>query len=319
MKRVLLGLLILFIALTIFLDTRDYVLGTDLKIEEIPDVSGEFEDYTMAYDAMESSLDGVGNLDYTAAYSKHLYKLSDGHYYSLEMLDASCKSAYYLYTGFIEVKNPSVSELSFPENKFNLIQVGDKFQQKSWDLKSKAGVHHFKVGEFSQSDRIEDRVSMNDKGTAGLLVSTIPNKDVIVINQEGLWLDRGNNKVGMDEKMKSFRSERAALAAVKKDDFGRLAGVLKTGDMNFYLFSRQIDIFHEYTVVPVRLDKGQVSAGKYERFTYKKDNEFESEFEEKVDDVVYNLHFQQGGKITHYPHHVKDGTIDIAVEVRSEH
>lgn len=318
MKRILLGCLIIFVGMMIIMDIRDYVLGNHLTSVDSSFAEGEYTDFTDASNEIESLLqDKLGSSE---QYASPLYKLPDQHYLRLEMHGGDYRRSHYLLTGFIEEQDDSMVKLSFPDKDFHLIRVGDQFQQKSWDIESKAGTHHLSSGVFSDSDRLEDRLITNDEDTAGLQLSTTLKKGVIWINEQGIWLDRGNNKIGMNEEMKSYQSERAAVKAVKKEGFGKLSGVLKTPDMHFYIFSRQVNIFNEYTVLPVRIKGQEFIAGPFEKFTFEDDSGVNSDVEEKVGSIIYKLHFQQNAeKLRKYPHHLQVDDMDIAVEVGGGH
>lgn len=319
MKKILLGCFIVFIAFLIFLDTKDYILGDTLTKQDVQSdlYAGEYPDYTQAEDAVRDSLHSkVSN---SASYGDQLYILPNNQYYVLKTLVGTYKSSQYLYTGIIERKGSGETTLTFPAHGFNLISVNDKFKQKSWDIKSKAGIHHFRAGDFNQNDNPEDKVIMNNQQTEGITETFTPNKDVIVVSSDGLWLDHRKNKMGMAEMMNAYPSEQEAVKAVKKDTFGRKIGILKSKHMDFYIYKYQLDTFSQYTIIPVRVKDNQFYAGKFERFTYVKDDEFSSEFEEQVDGITYKLNFQQNKeKFKQYNEQLKSGGMRIAVEVRGE-
>lgn len=317
MKKILLGVLIVFLLIAAFFDTKDYVLGNKLKGINKAMVTEVNPDYETAKYEMEMAMDNTVKSIKASYYKK--YKLPNNNYYILKMINSDYKMSYYLLTGLIEIKNANETLLTFPKDELQLISVNDKYEQKSWDLKSKAGVHHFKVGEFSNSDNLDDRFMLNGKGTAGVQMSFTPKKGVIEIDENGIWLDHGKNKVGMNHRMQSFTSEKEAIAKVKQDDFGKQVGVVKANDMHFYIFKNEVDVFDEYTVIPVLVKDNQLKAGKFERFTFNGDFGADAKTTEAVEGFTYRLHFQQDAdKFKHYEHQVKVDKMHIAVKVRGE-
>lgn len=142
MKKGLLGLFIAFLLVSLIWDVKDYLLGDQLTRNEAASefYSGQYESYEEASsiinDTMGNKFEVIGSI------TEHIYKLPNNYYFVLAMRDGNHKASSYLYTGFIEQKHKDVTELTFPENDFNLISTNGKFKSKSWDIKSKAGVHH---------------------------------------------------------------------------------------------------------------------------------------------------------------------------------
>lgn len=319
MKKILLGLFIVFLVIAMILDTNDYVLGnnlTDLEVESEV-YAGKYADYEEASSAMDDAM--VGKFGIKASYVDRIFKLPNNHYYTLKMMSGDYKRSQYLYTGFIENLSKDTTELTFPENEFNLVNVNGKYEEKSWDVKSKAGVHHFQTGPLSKATKLEDEIEFKSDRTEGIVMSSTLKDGVIQIDMDGIWLDKGNNKIGMNETTKTYATEAAAVNAVKKDEFGQQIGVLKTENMNFYVFKNIMSIYHEYTVIPVRIKDNQYYAGKYERFTFMAGDETTTELEEQVEGVTYKLNFQQNlEKAKQYRNQIKEDQMQIAVQVRGE-
>lgn len=319
MKKILLGLFIVFLAVGAIRDTKNYVLGDGFKDSEVESeiYAGQYDDYELAQEAMDDAMGEEFGIK--ASYVDRIFKLPNDHYYALKMMGGDYKRSQYLYTGFIENLSKDTTELTFPENEFNLVNVNGKYEQKSWDVKSKAGVHHFQTGPFSKVTKQEDEIEFNSDKTEGIAMSSTLKDGVIQIDMNGIWLDKGNNKIGMNETTKAYTTEAAAVKAVKKDEFGQQIGVLKTENMNFYVFKNIVSIYYEYTVIPVRLKNNQYYAGKYERFTYIAGDETTTELEEKVEGVTYKLNFQQNiEKAKQYRNQIKEDQMQIAVQVRGE-
>lgn len=319
MKKGLLGLFIAFLLVSLIWDVKDYVLGDQLMRNDVASefYSGQYESYEEASsiinDTMGNKFEVIGSL------TEHIYKLPNNHYFVLAMRDGKHKASSYLYTGFIEQKHKDVTELTFPENDFNLISTNGKFKSKSWDIKSKAGVHHVQIGAFSNGTKLEDRIMTNDDETEGVTVTTDLKDGVTQMNEKGIWLDKGNNKIGMNEPMKAFDTEEAALSTVTKESFGKPVGVIKSKNMNFHIYQNKVDAFKEYTVIPVHMKNNQYYAGKYERFTFVEGSTINIKTEEAVEGVTYKLHFQHDvEKLKQYKKQLKDGNMYIGVEVRGE-
>ncbi|WP_420493950.1 hypothetical protein QA541_09315 [Macrococcus psychrotolerans] len=319
MKKILLGLFIVFLAIGAIRDTKDYVLGNDLTDLEVESglYSGQYLDYEEASSAMS---DAMGEkFSVKANHVDRTFKLPNGHYYSWKMMDGDYKRSQYLYTGFIENISKDTTELTFPENEFNLVSVNGKFEQKTWDIKSKAGVHHFQSGAFSKATKLEDRIMTNDDESEGVTVATELKDGVIQMNEKGIWLNKANNKVGMNEPMKAFDTEEAAVSAATQEVFGKSVGVIKSKNMNFHIYQNKVDAFNEYTVISVRLKEQQYYAGQYERFTFIADTVVDTHTEEAVEGITYKLHFQHDvDKLKQYKKQLKDGHMYIGVEVRGE-
>lgn len=320
MKKGLLGLFIAFLLVSLIWDVKDYMLGDQLTDDAVASelYAGQYESFEEASstinDAMGTDFNVIGSI------TEHIYKLPNNHYYVLEIKKASHKASLYLYTGFIEQKHKDVTELTFPENDFNLISTNKKFKSKSWDIKSKAGVHHIQTGAFSKGTKLENRIIRNVDESEGVTLATELKDGVIQMNEKGIWLDKGNNKIGMNESMKAFDTEEAALSAVTKESFGKPVGVIKSKNMNFHIYQNKVDAFKEYTVIPVHMKDNQYYAGKYERFTFVEDSEVNTKTEEAVEGVTYKLHFQHDvEKFKQYKKQLKDGNMYIGVEVRGEH
>ncbi|WP_414042357.1 hypothetical protein ACMGE9_08445 [Macrococcus sp. EM39E] len=316
MKRIFLALLIAILATSAVLDIKNYVLGNKFDQNKLYDSSGIYEGYQEAKDDMTSNFtDAVGT---SGSINNRIYKLPNNHYYTLQMLTGNYKKSTYLYSGLIEIKNANETELTFPKNKLELIVVNHEFKDKSWQVKSKVGTFDFVAGDFGNSNP-DDRKMSDDDGKRGLRISLTPKKGVTRINNNGIWLDHANFKVGMQNQMKVYKSEQKAIKSVKKDDFGKLLGVIQTKDMNFHIFRNQVDVFKEITVIPVSLKDNQIKAGKFERFTFEKGDGIKEVIEERIDDVDYILNFQQNSEnIKKMKDQLKDGNMHIAVEVRGE-
>ncbi|RAI80145.1 hypothetical protein BFS35_010190 [Macrococcoides goetzii] len=316
MKKILLGILIAILALGAVLDTKDYVLGNKFDETKLYGDEGVLGSYGDTISDMENNLTEAG-MD-IASRSSRIYKLPNNHYYILQMFESFYRKSDYLYTGLIEIKNANETELTYPDNKLELIEVNKKFEQKSWKVNSKAGTFDFKVGKFGDvSD--DDKQMMDDDGKHGLSISLTPKEGVITVGRNGIWFDNDKRKIGMQNAMKSYATEKEAVNAVKKDDFGKLIGVIKSKQMNFYVYRNQIDIFKEYTIIPVSLKDNKYTAGKYERFTYETDSITDIKAEEQVDNVNYTLRFQQSSdKFEKIANQLKDGDMHIAVKVRGE-
>lgn len=316
MKKILLGILIAILALGAVLDTKDYVLGNKFDETKLYGDMGVLGSYGDTISDMENNLTEAG-MD-IASRSSRIYKLPNNHYYILQMFESFYRKSDYLYTGLIEIKNANETELTYPDNKLELIEVNKKFEQKSWKVNSKAGTFDFKVGKFGDvSD--DDKQMMDDDGKHGLSISLTPKEGVITVGRDGIWFDNNKRKIGMQNTMKTYASEKEAVNAVKKDDFGKLIGVMQTKQMNFYVYRNQIDIFKEYTIIPVSLKDNKYTAGKYERFTYETDSIADIKAEEQVDNVNYMLRFQQSSeKFEKIANQLKDGDMHIAVKVRGE-
>lgn len=316
MKKILLGILTAILALGAVLDTKDYVLGNKFDETKLYGVTGDFLSYEEAIDDMEMNLSNT-DLNLSASMNR-IYKLPNNHYYILQMFESFYRKSDYLYTGLIEIKNANETELTYPDNKLELIEVNNKFEQKSWKVNSKAGTFDFKVGKFCDvSD--DDKQMMDDDGKHGLSISLTPKEGVITVGRNGIWFDNDKRKIGMQNAMKSYATEKEAVNAVKKDDFGKLTGVMQSKQMNFYVYRNQIDIFKEYTIIPVSLKDNQYTAGKYERFTIEKGSIADIKAEEQVDNVNYTLRFQQSSdKFEKIANQLKDGDMHIAVKVRGE-
>ncbi len=316
MKKILLGILIAILALGAVLDTKDYVLGNKFDETKLFDYSGVFEQYSDILSEMETNLSDAG-MD-IASINNRIYKLPNNHYYTLQMYTGHYKKSTYLYSGLIEFKNSNEVILSLPKNKLELVTVNQEFKDRSWQINSKAGAFDFEVGNFGNSNT-DDRKMSDDSGERGLRITLSPKKDVIEINNNGVWLDHAKFKVGMQKPMKVFNSEQEAVNAVKQDDFGKALGVIKSKDMNFYVFKNQVEIFKEITIIPVSHKDNQIKAGKYERFTFEKDDGVKEVIEEQVDNVNYTLRFQQSSdKFEKIANQLKDGDMHIAVKVRGE-
>lgn len=316
MKKILLGILIAILALGAILDTKNYVLGNKFDETKLYGDVGVLGSYGDTISDMENNLTEVG-MD-VASRSSRIYKLPNNHYYILQMFESFYRKSDYLYTGLIEIKNANETELTYPVNKLELIEVNKKFEQKSWKVNSKAGTFDFKVGKFGDvSD--DDKQMMDDDGKHGLSIALTPKEGVITVGRDGIWFDNDKRKIGMQNAMKSYATEKEAVNAVKKDDFGKLIGVMQTKQMNFYVYRNQIDIFKEYTIIPVSLKDNKYTAGKYERFTYETDSIADIKAEEQVDNVNYTLRFQQSSdKFEKIANQLKDGDMHIAVKVRGE-
>lgn len=316
MKKILLGILIAILALGAILDTKNYVLGNKFDETKLYGDVGVLGSYGDTISDMENNLTEAG-MD-VASRSSRIYKLPNNHYYILQMFESFYRKSDYLYTGLIEIKNANETELTDPDNKLELIEVNKKFEQKSWKVNSKAGTFDFKVGKFGDvSD--DDKQMMDDDGKHGLSIALTPKEGVITVGRDGIWFDNDKRKIGMQNAMKSYATEKEAVNAVKKDDFGKLIGVMQTKQMNFYVYRNQIDIFKEYTIIPVSLKDNKYTAGKYERFTYETDGIADIKAEEQVDNVNYTLRFQQSSdKFEKIANQLKDGDMHIAVKVRGE-
>lgn len=316
MKKILLGILIAILALGAVLDTKDYVLGNKFDETKLYGDVGVLGSYGDTISDMENNLTEAG-MD-VASRSSRIYKLSNNHYYILQMFESFYRKSDYLYTGLIEIKNANETELTYPDNKLELIEVNKKFEQKSWKVNSKAGTFDFKVGKFGDvSD--DDKQMMDDDGKHGLSIALTPKEGVITVGRDGIWFDNDKRKIGMQNAMKSYATEKEAVNAVKKDDFGKLIGVMQTKQMNFYVYRNQIDNFKEYTIIPISLKDNKYTAGKYERFTYETDGIADIKAEEQVDNVNYTLRFQQSSdKFEKIANQLKDGDMHIAVKVRGE-
>lgn len=316
MKKILLGILIAILALGAILDTKNYVLGNKFDETKLYGDVGVLGSYGDTISDMENNLTEAG-MD-VASRSSRIYKLPNNHYYILQMFESFYRKSDYLYTGLIEIKNANETELTYPDNKLELIEVNKKFEQKSWKVNSKAGTFDFKVGKFGDvSD--DDKQMMDDDGKHGLSIALTPKEGVITVGRDGIWFDNDKRKIGMQNAMKSYATEKEAVNAVKKDDFGKLIGVMQTKQMNFYVYRNQIDFFKEYTIIPVSLKDNKYTAGKYERFTYETDSIADIKAEEQVDNVNYTLRFQQSSdKFEKIANQLKDGDMHIAVKVRGE-
>lgn len=316
MKKILLGILIAILALGAILDTKNYVLGNKFDETKLYGDVGVLGSYGDTISDMENNLTEAG-MD-VASRSSRIYKLPNNHYYILQMFESFYRKSDYLYTGLIEIKNVNETELTYPDNKLELIEVNKKFEQKSWKVNSKAGTFDFKVGKFGDvSD--DDKQMMDDDGKHGLSIALTPKEGVITVGRDGIWFDNDKRKIGMQNAMKSYATEKEAVNAVKKDDFGKLIGVMQTKQMNFYVYRNQIDNFKEYTIIPVSLKDNKYTAGKYERFTYETDGIADIKAEEQVDNVNYTLRFQQSSdKFEKIANQLKDGDMHIAVKVRGE-
>lgn len=316
MKKILLGILIAILALGAILDTKNYVLGNKFDETKLYGDVGVLGSYGDTISDMENNLTEAG-MD-VASRSSRIYKLPNNHYYILQMFESFYRKSDYLYTGLIEIKNANETELTYPDNKLELIEVNKKFEQKSWKVNSKAGTFDFKVGKFGDvSD--DDKQMMDDDGKHGLSIALTPKEGVITVGRDGIWFDNDKRKIGMQNAMKSYATEKEAVNAVKKDDFGKLIGVMQTKQMNFYVYRNQIDNFKEYTIIPISLKDNKYTAGKYERFTYETDGIADIKAEEQVDNVNYTLRFQQSSdKFEKIANQLKDGDMHIAVKVRGE-
>lgn len=316
MKKILLGILIAILALGAILDTKNYVLGNNFDETKLYGDVGVLGSYGDTISDMENNLTEAG-MD-VASRSSRIYKLPNNHYYILQMFESFYRKSDYLYTGLIEIKNANETELTYPDNKLELIEVNKKFEQKSWKVNSKAGTFDFKVGKFGDvSD--DDKQMMDDDGKHGLSIALTPKEGVITVGRDGIWFDNDKRKIGMQNAMKSYATEKEAVNAVKKDDFGKLIGVMQTKQMNFYVYRNQIDNFKEYTIIPISLKDNKYTAGKYERFTYETDSIADIKAEEQVDNVNYTLRFQQSSdKFEKIANQLKDGDMHIAVKVRGE-
>lgn len=313
LKRLLLGCFIVFLALGMFLETRDYVLGNTLKHDAASHSEGIFDDEMAALNQMENDVEGASRV---SPLTSSFYKLPNGNYYKVPMLVLSHKLSSYLYTGQLEFKSDGV-ELSIPKDSWHLISTNQHFKAKDWEINSQAGVHRFKSGPINRRDNLDDVLMSNDDKDQGLVVSSQLKKGVIEVTSDGLWLDRAKFKVGMKGEMKSYSTEQAAVDAVHQNEFGKEIDVLKSKAMNFHLYRNQVSEFNEYTVIPVRIDGNDYLAGKFERFTYQQGKEMDSDFEESIDGVDYTLHFEQSDK-KRYAQEIKVDDGKIAVEVRGE-
>lgn len=316
MKKILLAILIAILTISAMLDIKDYMLGNKFDQNKLYDNSGIFTQYTDVLRDMETNLSDAGLG--VSTLTNRMYKLPNNHYYTLQMYNVDYKQSTYLYSGLIEIKNANETELKLPENNLELVTVNNEFKDHSWQVDSKVGTFDFVVGDFGNSNT-EDREMSDDDGERGLRISLTPKKGITKINNNGIWLDHANFKVGMQNKMKVFNNEQEAIKAVKQDDFGKALGVIKSKHMNFYIYSNQVDIFKEYTIIPVSLKGNQIKAGKFERFTFEGDDEVDEVIEERIDDVDFKLNFQKNNeKFKKMKHQLKDGKMYIAVEVRGE-
>ncbi|WP_414048739.1 hypothetical protein [Macrococcus animalis] len=318
MKKILLALLITLLAISAILDTKNYVLGNKFDITKLYDISGDFDSYNDAVNVMETNLTDT-NLDLSSS-SNRIYKLPNNHYYILQMFNTFYRKSDYLYTGLIEIKNANETELTVPAEKLKLIEVNGEFENDVWKVNSKAGQFDFKVGQFGDVDEDEgDKQMMDDNGKKGLSISLTPKKGVVEIGRDGIWFDNQKKKVGMTYEMNAFNTESEAIKAVKKDDFGKVIGVIKSDFMNFHIFKSSIDVINEYTIIPVRRDGNQFKSGKFERFSYMSDDIVDIDLKEEVEGVHYRVRLQQDNeKFEKMNNQIKDGKMHIAVEVRGE-
>ncbi|MCE4957410.1 hypothetical protein [Macrococcoides caseolyticum] len=293
MKKILLACFIVLLILGALLDTRNYVLGNRLEISSALMPEGEFETVSDAEGEMGYLLESQGISDYSVI--KRLYKLPNRNYYTLEILDATYKQSEYLYTGLIETKHATVSNLKVPKSSFELVRVNQQFKDKSWEIPSKVGVFHMSAGTFD-NEATEDRIITNDAETAGVTVSLTPKKGIVEVNHDGVWLDHAKFKVGMENRMKRYSSEDAAVEAVKQGDFGKQIGMVKTQHMHCYIFLNKVAEYNEYTFIPVMLQDGQFMAGKFERFTYETDDIVDIGMEEAIEGIPYKIYLQQNNE-----------------------